>query len=141
MPDGNSDRSCLGIMLRSLGNRLVGRTAVVGIEATAPFIVVDGSARPAAPPRYLWDTELSGRARPGPRPDRAHVVASTVIDAPLPKPADGWYSVTREAVVVLNCAIDPPFGCGGGRAVDRRRASCSVSGRRRSPAAVRPRSS
>jgi len=69
---------------------------------------------------YRWDTQVSGGARcqPGPLPDLANVVADTVIDAPLPKPAKGWcrgyYSVTLEAVVVLNCAIDPPFGCGEG---------------------------
>ena len=67
---------------------------------------------------YRWDTRVSGGARcqPGPLPDLTNVTAGTVIDAPLAKPAKGWcrggYGVTLEAVVVFNCAIDPPLDCG-----------------------------
>jgi hypothetical protein len=69
---------------------------------------------------YRWDTDVSGGARcqPGPLPDLTNVTAGAVIDAPLPKPAKGWcrgpYGVTLEAVIGLNCAIDPSFGCGKG---------------------------
>src|SRR5689334_19901153 len=69
---------------------------------------------------YRWDTHVSGGARcqPGPLPDLTNVTAGTVIDAPLGKPAKGWcrgaYGVTLQAVVVFDCAIDPPPDCGKG---------------------------
>ena len=66
---------------------------------------------------YRWKPDVTdARCGSGPLPDVANVVAGTVIDAPLAKPAKGWcrgdYGVTLQAVVTLNCAYDPPIGCG-----------------------------
>ena len=67
---------------------------------------------------YRWDVGTNGGARcePGPLPDLTNATAGAVVDAPLPKPAKGWcrglYGVTLSAVIVFNCAIDPPLDCG-----------------------------
>ena len=69
---------------------------------------------------YRWNTEVYGpkRCQPGPLPDLTNVTAGTVIDAPLPRPPKSWcrgpYAVELEAVITLNCAVEPPFGCGEG---------------------------